>query len=291
MAGCGGGGDGEDPASPNGRTADVRFAGGEFAGTLYLLASRRNELNADLYRLRGSFDRAERLTRDGRVSAVTAHGDTVVVSNARGSGSDRLEVANLDGGDALPGRLIDPAGQAPDFSPGGKLLYQVPQYTDAGGDAGVKHFVTTAEPGARRRLALRAKTSDTVGWGPGEELALVPEGSRRILLDPGGPKQRSLDTGFAPLRGGFFTSSRGEVLTFGPRGKVAIIRRDGSRQAIESRWDVVGCWSPDGTAVLAKLRDRIGLVAARDGTVSQLGRVIAGKVFGAAWVAGDASER
>jgi 2-phospho-L-lactate guanylyltransferase (CobY/MobA/RfbA family) len=45
--------------------------------------------------VRGALTRARQLTRNGRVSAISASQDEVVVADARGSGSDRVELLNL----------------------------------------------------------------------------------------------------------------------------------------------------------------------------------------------------
>lgn len=265
----------------------VVFAGSDFEGTIYLSAG-QDQLNADLYRARGSLEGAERLTSKGRISEVTASGETVVVSDARGSGSDRLEVANLEAEQALPGRVIDPHGQSPELSQGGKLLYSVPQYTDDGGDAGDKWFVTTPKPGAPKRLAMRARSSDRVGWAPGEKLGLLRRGSGALVVSPGTPAERSIDSGFADARFGFLTSSRGDVRFFGPDRKIAIVEPGGPRRVIDSPWEQLGSWSPDGRSLLVKRDDRIGRMSAKDGSVVEIGRVGNGKVFAAEWVAGEA---
>ena len=70
----------------------------------------------------------EQITDMGRVSAITAFRDRLAVSNALGTGSDRLELARLDRNPVLPGRLVDSAGQLPVYSPRGKLLFTRPRY-------------------------------------------------------------------------------------------------------------------------------------------------------------------
>lgn len=294
VAGCApGGGERSGEGRPNvfdpgeGDSPAVAFEGGEFEGTVYLSAG-QDGLNADLYRARGSFEGVERLTREGRISTLSANADTVVVANARGSGSDRVEVADLGAEEALPGRVIDPAGQDPQLSEGGKLLYLVPQYTDGGGNAGEKYFVTTAEPGAPKRLALRARSSDSVGWAPGEVLGVLARGGGKLVVGPGTPAERSIDSGFADDADGFSTSSRGDVQFYGPDGKFAIVAPDGARRVIDSPWEQVGGWSPDGESLLVKRENRIGVMSAKDGSVSEIARVSNGKVFFAEWVSGEA---
>lgn len=281
----------EEPGPPGGPGAaesedpgpgTVRFEGGEFEGTIYLLAG-QDSLNADLYRARGSLDEVERLTAGGRVSTLTANGEAVVVANARGAGSDRVEVADLDAEEALPGRVIDRYGQAPDLAESGKLLYIVPQYTKDGGDAGDENFVTTAEPGAPKRSVMRTPTNDTLGWAPGEELGLLRDGARRLVVRPGSPSQRTIDSGFPHTRFGFMTSSRGDVLFYGPGKRVAIVRPDGTRREIDSPWVQAGSWSPDGRSLLVQRGDRLGRMSAEDGSVVEIGRVSNGKMFTAEW--------
>ena len=276
----------EDGKAPITREpAGIRFEGRELPGTVYLLAG-EDALNADLYRVRGSLDRVERLTRNGRVSVVAAHGDVVVVSNARGSGSDRLEVANLEGGDALPGRVIDRYGQAPDFSPSGKLLYSVEQYTSDGGDAGTKTFVTRPRPGAKKRLLYASKRSTFTEWGPGERVAAHSYRAPTLVLDPDGPGRQVVNPGLGRWSA-FETSNRG-LMFFKGRGRFAIVPPDGPTRRFESPWDLLG-WSPDSRSLLATRGGRLALVSPEDGSAKDVGRVSGGKVFIAEWIA-EASE-
>lgn len=274
-----------EPDAPG--PATVRFEGGEFEGTIYMLAG-QDLLNADLYRARGSLDEVERLTAGGRVSTLTANADGVVVANARGSGSDRVEVADLDAEEALPGRVIDRYGQGPQLSESGRLLYEVPQYTDNGGDAGYEEFVTTAEPGAPKRSVMRIRSNDYLGWAPGEELGLLRNGARRLVVGPGSPSQRTIDSGFARAAGGFSTSARGDVLFYGPGNRIAIVSADGSRREIDSPWEQAGSWSPDGRSLLVQRGDRVGIMSAEDGSVVEIGRFSNGKVFSAEWESAEA---
>lgn len=276
-------GEGDDDGSPpvEREPRGLRFEGGDLPGTIYLLAG-EDALNADLYRARGSLRRVERLTRDGRVSIVAAYGGVVVLSNARGAGSDRLEVANLSGGDALPGELIDPNGQGPDFSPSGKLLYSVPQYTNGGGDAGTRTFMTEPRPGADKRVLFDSKRSVFASWGPGERLAVFSSGDRSVVLDPGRSGRRSVDPGLGRVTG--VDTSNTDVMAVEGRGqRLATLPPDGPPRRFESDWEPIG-WSPDGRRLLAARRDRLGLMSPTDGSVEEVGRVRGGKVFQAEWI-------
>jgi hypothetical protein len=282
------GGEGDRvPTQPPQARDDVRFEGGELGGTIYLLAG-QDRLNADLYRVSGGLGRVERLTRAGRVSDVAAHDDVVVLSNARGSGSDRLELANLSGGDALPGELLDPNGQGPDFSPSGKLLYAVVQYTNGGGDAGDKVYVTEPRPGAAKRVLYDSRRAVSALWGPDERLAVLSPGHRAVVLDPGRPGRSSVDPGLGRLEA-FLPSNQGTMLFYGPGKRLAVVPPDGQPRRFESEWDPIG-WSPDGRALLATRGYRLGLMSPEDGSVEEVGRTSGGKVFQAEWVAkGDVS--
>jgi hypothetical protein len=283
VASADGEGDGEDPSPARQVPREPEFGGRELGGTIYLAAG-QDEFNADLYRARGSLGRVERLTHDGRVSILAAHGDAVVVSNARGSGSDRLELANLSGGDALPGELIDRYGQAPEFSPSGKLLYSVVKYEDDGAVAGVRVYVTEPRPGAEKRVALDSKRPIFAGWGPDERLAVFAPGDRKVTLDPGGPGERRIDPGLGRIAG-FNTSATDTMVIRGPGPSFAVVPPNGMPRRLESDWDPWE-WSPDGSALLAVngAGDRLGLMSPRDGSVEEVGRVNGGKVFQAEWV-------
>lgn len=265
-----------------GRSPAVDFEGGAFEGTLYLSAG-QDILNQDLYRARGSLDRVERLTKEGRISSMTANAQTLVLGNARGSGSDRVEVADLTARQALPGHVVDSAGQVPALSPSGKLLYAVPEYTDSGGDAGYKYFVTTTGPGARKRLALRTR-EDSVGWAPDEKIGLLRSRNGKLIVAPGTPEKRTIDSGFRRASVfGFQTSSRGDVL-FSARRKDAIVERGGTRRVFDNQWSAL-TWSPDGSSLLVRRGRRIGRMSVRDGSVTEIGRVVGkGKLYGTQWV-------
>ena len=262
--------------------ADVRFEGRDLGGTIYLMAG-RDMLNADLYRMRGSLDRVERLTVEGRVSVMAAYEDVLVLSNARGSGSDRLEVADLTDGEALPGTLLDPYGQAPDFSPSGRLLYSVELYTKDGGDAGTRIYITKPRPRAKKRVLYRSKRSVFTYWGPGERLAVHRYRSPKLVLDPGGPRREVVN----PRIGGWrsFETSNSDLMLFQNRERVAIVPPTGPARRFTTSWDHIG-WSPRGRRVVVARRGRLGLMSPRTGAVRAIGTYRGGKVFAAEWVEG-----
>jgi hypothetical protein len=262
------------------------FEGSELGGTIYLMAG-RDLFNADLYRARGSLDNVERLTRDGRISLVAAHDGVVVVATARGSGSDRLELANLSGGDALPGELIDARGHSPDLSRSGKLLYSVVKYEDDGAVAGDRVYVTEPRPGAEKRVVLDSRRSVHADWGPAEKVAVFGDGGSEIRVGAGAPGERTIDPGLGRISY-LETNDEDVMAVVGPGRGLAVVPPDGAPRQFESDWDPYA-WSPDGRALLAvnKSKDRLGLMSPLDGSVDEVGRVSGGKVFQAQWVADE----
>jgi len=253
------------------RAQDVTFDGGvDLPGTLYLVAG-DDIFNAELYRARGPLAAAERITRKGRVSAITGHGRRLAVSNARGSGSDRLELARLGRRWVLPGRLVDAAGQAPRYSPRGRLLWHVQRYKGNGALNGVK-VIVAGERGRNRRVALRLRKGDDalVGWGRDDRLALVRRGRNRIILDPGTP-HRSQEFVLLDRISAFETSTRGEIWA-AHKDRVAILHPSGEQEVYEiGDWFPL-TWSPDGRSILVSSRDdRLGLLSPKDGSVREIG--------------------
>jgi hypothetical protein len=273
QAGCGG----NEPRQRADRTL-VRFAGTKVPGTLYLMAG-QDGLNADLYRARGSLGSVERLTRGGRISWVAAGGGRLVVADARGSGSDRVEELDPAAKRLLPGKLIDSAGQSPQLSRSGKLLYAVPQYTDKGGDAGEK-VVEVARDGGKR-TALRSPREVTAGWGPRERLAAVFGSSASIVVDPQGPGRTELRSGLRRVTD-FETSVDDKVLALAPGLRIAILRAGQRPRVHRTGWGPLA-WAPDGRAVLVVRGARVGLMSPDTGSVKEIGRTTGGRVFGAAW--------
>src|SRR4051812_4646817 len=115
-----------------------------FSGTIYIQGG-EDILNAELFRARGSLATVEKITEMGRVSSITAFRDRLAVSNALGTGSDRLELARLGRKPVLPGRLVDSAGQLPVYSPRGRLLFTRPRYDRRGAVIGTEVIVARAD--------------------------------------------------------------------------------------------------------------------------------------------------
>jgi hypothetical protein len=279
LAGCGGGGD----QSPE--KSGLRVSGSEIPGTLYLLAG-ETELNADLYRARGSLGRAERLTVGGRVSWVTAQPGAVVTANARGSGSDRVETLDLSTTPARPGRVLDAAGQAPALSRSRHVAYSVVNYRADGQTTGTTVFQIGLDGGARQ-ARYRAHADLTPEWLPGDRLAVLsqPDLERpdraRLVLDAGGPRQRTVDPG-VPKATVLLAANRGTMLVGAGAGRAAILTPDGARRFITSAWSP-RCWAPDGRALLAVRGERLGLLGAADGRVREMGRMAGGRLVSCAW--------
>jgi hypothetical protein len=281
LIGCGGDGD-KTPEKPG-----LRFSGGEIPGTLYLLAG-ESELNADLYRARGALGRAQRLTEGGRISWVTAQPGAVVTANARGSGNDRVETLDLSSTPARPGRVLDPAGQAPALSPSRRVAYSVVNYRDGGETTGSTVFLVGLDGGARRPR-YRARADLTPEWLPGDRLAVLsqPDLERpdraRLVLDAGGPRQRTVDPG-VPRATVLLAANGGTMLVGAGVGRAAIVTPDGAKRFITTDWSP-RCWAPDGRALLAVRGARLGLLAAGDGRVRDLGRITGGRLVSCAWTA------
>jgi hypothetical protein len=204
-----------------------------------------------------------------------------VVADARNSGSDRLEALDPSARHPLPGRVIDRYGQDPALSLGGKLIYQVPEYTRNGGDAGETLYLT-GSAGGRKRVAFRSRRDFWGGWGPGERVAVVYDGSSRIMLDPGGRRQRTIVPGLRRVDV-FQTNRRGEVFALGaPRRALSIVTPEGRARSLTTPWNALA-WTPDGRSILAARRDRLGLMSPSTGSVRVIGRVSNGQVFDVAW--------
>lgn len=152
-------GEGSDgtPATPRSGAREVRFEGRRLSGTIYRAPDRICSTRTCTVRAARSGGSSGSRARAGSRSLPRT--TTRSCSNARGSGGDRLELANLDGADALPGNLIDPHGQGPSLSRSGKLLYSVVQYRDNGSVIGDKVYLTTPRPGAHKRVLLDPKRS------------------------------------------------------------------------------------------------------------------------------------
>ena len=174
-----------------------------FTGTIYFQAG-DDILNAELYRARGSLAAVEQITDMGRVSAITAFQDRLAVSNALGTGSDRLELARLDRNPVLPGRLVDSAGQLPVYSPRGKLLFTRPRYTRSGAVTGT-HVIVARADGSKRHRVRTLRDDPDIGWGPDERLAAVYRHRPRIVIDPRGRRERTVRV---PLKRDLHASAR-----------------------------------------------------------------------------------
>ncbi len=250
-----------------------------FSGTIYFQAG-QDILNAELFRARGSLANVEQITEMGRVSAITAFRDRLAVSNALGTGSDRLELARLDRNPALPGRLVDSAGQLPVYSPSGKLLFTRPRYARSGEVIGTEIFVARAD-GSKRHRVRRLREDADVGWGPGGRLAAVYGNRPRIVVDPRGKHQRTVRVPLGRIAR-FRTNVHGQMYAYDGEGKVAVIDRDGSKRRFSTIWTVVYDWAPDGSTMLVGTPDaRLGLMSPADGSVTEIGR-FAG-IESAAW--------
>ena len=251
-----------------------------FSGTIYIQGG-EDLLNAELYRARGSLANVEQITDMGRVSSITAFRDRLAVSNALGSGSDRLELARLDRNPALPGRLVDSAGQLPVYSPRGRLLFTRPRYARSGEVIGTEVLVARAD-GSKRRRVRRLREDADIGWGPGGRLAVVYGNRPRIVIDPRGRHQRTVRV---PLKqiARFRMNVHGQMYAYDGEGAVVVIDRDGNRRRFRTPWPFVYDWAPDGSVMLVGTPDgRLGLMSPVDGAVSELGRAPAA-VHGAAW--------
>jgi hypothetical protein len=251
---------------PGGRAA----AQATFPGTIYIQGG-EDILNAELYRARGSLAAVERITDMGRVSSITAFRDRLAVSNALGSGSDRLELARLDRNPVLPGRLVDSAGRLPVYSPRGKLLFTRPRYAQSGEVIGTEVLVARTD-GSRRHRVRRLREDADVGWGPGGRLAAVYGNRPRIVIDPRGRHERIVRVPLeriARLR----TNVHGQMYAYDAEGNVVVIDRDGSKRRFSTIWTVVYDWAPDGSAMLVGTPDhRLGLMSPADGSVTEIGR-------------------
>jgi hypothetical protein len=277
--GCSSGNEEEQPRTEPKGPPSVRFSGESLPGTVYLVAG-QDELNADVYRVQGELSEARRLTWNGRVSALTAQGSDVVVADARGSGSDRVELLNLGAPDALPGRVIDPRGQLPGLSFRGRLTWTVPLYGPEGQDAGTRVYVSDAQ-GRGRRVAYESPRDLSAGWGPGDRLAVLRGEGPELLLDPGTSTQRELDPGL-PSTLNFETAPDGTLWTLG-RGAVAIVSPGGRSRRLRTPWLPLS-WSPDGQSILTTRGGRLGLISPADGSVTEIGRVENGVLLTAEWV-------
>jgi len=178
-------------------TPAMRFSGGDLPGTVYLLSG-QTPLFADLYRAEGDLSAARRLTHNGRVSLIAANRHAVVAANARHQGADRVDRVALDRPDGLPGQPIARFGQSPALSASGKLLFQQPQYTDDGGDAGTRVY-GAGRIGDKLRVLWQTRANSENGpfavWGPGERLVVSSGRSSRVIVDPGGPHERVIHSG------------------------------------------------------------------------------------------------
>jgi len=266
------------------RAATVRFAGGPVRGVLYVLAGRDPNFS-DVYRLSGDPARARRLTTNGRLSTISAQPGRVVVADARGSGSDRTETLDLTAkGDALPGRLIDPAGQTPVLSRSGKVAYVVPQYGENGSDAGTNLFVAPYEGGPKRLLYRARSGLGSPTWLPGDRLAVIsdPEAAKaKVVLDPGTPRERAVDPGLprtydlqANALGDLFAANARRLALLSPAGK--------PRGAPIDRRPLA--WAPDGRRVLVVDGRELGLLDPDSGRVEPLLHTDRPTIGSASWV-------
>jgi hypothetical protein len=175
------------PAAPAAAQTDLVFTGEPVLGTIYLQAG-QSSLNAELYRTRGSLSAVERITKLGRVSMISALRDRLAVSNALGSGADRLELARLGRNPVLPGRLVDSAGQAPVYSPRGKLLFVRQRYTDRSvrGELYANDFKDRiAQIGRDGKPRVLRTDWFVYDWSPDGSALLVGRRDRRLgLMSP-----------------------------------------------------------------------------------------------------------
>ena len=266
------------------RAATVRFAGGPVRGVLYVQVGRDPNYD-DAYRLSGDPSRARRLTTNGRLSTISAQPGRVVVADARGSGSDRAETLDLAAkGDALPGRLIDPAGQTPVLSRSGKVAYVVPQYGPNGSDAGTSLFVAPYE-GGPKRLRYRARTDlGSPTWLPGDRLAVISDPDTpkaKVVLDPGTPRQRAVDPPFSGAYG-LQASAAGELYVANAR-RLALLTRTGKLRGAPIDHQPVG-WALDGRRVLVVDGRDLGLLDPDSGRVKPLLHTDGPTIGGVSWV-------
>jgi hypothetical protein len=283
LAGCGGGGE-EKPRLKEG----VKVSGGDIPGTLYLLAG-PNEFNADVYRAHGSLDHVERLTENGRVSWVSAQPGAVVTANARGAGSDHVETLDLDRVPALPGRVIDRSGQAPELDSSRQVVYSVVRYASDGDTTGTLVYVADFD-GARKRVRYRSRADVFPEWLPAGRLAVLsqPDLDRptraRIVVDAGGPGERIVDPG-VPNATSLMAARDGTLLVGGGTRREAVLDPGGARRFITTDWNPL-CWAPDSRALLASRGDRLGLLPVSGGPVRELGRVTRQRVISCSWTTG-----
>jgi hypothetical protein len=289
VAGCGGSStSGERSSSParSMKQQGLSFSGERVAGTIYVNAG-QDQLNADLYRADGSLERVSRITRDGRVSIIAGSRDgRLAVANARGAGTDRLEFAALDrGGDVLPGEVIDSSGQAPSFSPGGKLLYVKPRYAPDGGEAGYRYYVTDSRGGSKKAVWSSGDEQVLLDWGPGEKLAAVYGGKPTIVVEPGGPSERRIDVPLSSVTS-FLVNRDGAIAARDESRRVAVVPPAGEPKVFATR-GVPLAWSPDGKSLLLLSEGtRLDVLTIADGSIRRVGRVDNGEIYGAAWVPG-----
>lgn len=279
--GCSSGDDERPQTEPKGPPA-VRFEGESLPGRIYLVAG-PDQLNADVYRVQGALSDARRLTWGGRVSALTARGGEVVVADARRSGSDRVESLDLGAPDALPGRVIDSRGQAPELSRSGRLTWSVPVYGSEGQNAGTRVYVSDAQ-GGERRIAYQSPRDLFSGWGPDDRLAVLAGRGPELVLDPGTPRETALDPGLQSTLN-FQIAPDGTLWTLG-RGAVAIVSPSGASRRLRTNWLPL-TWSPDGRSILAVRGVRLGLLSPRNGSVREIGTVRNGVLLTADWIGSE----
>ncbi len=288
LAGCGGGSDNPKPKPNPALRSELGLAGGRIPGTLYLLAG-ANEFNADVYRATGTLSHVERLTAGARVSWISAQPGAVVSANARGAGSDHVEALDLSRFPALPGRVIDQAGQVPDLSPSRQVAYSVVRYAPDGATRGTLIDVKSLTGGAKR-TRYRSREDLSADWLPGGRLAVLSQPDldhpdrARLVLDAGGSGQRIVDPGI-PHATVLLTAPDGTMYVGGGPGRAAIVSADGARHFIDTPWSP-RCWAPDGHALLAVQGDRLGLVPATGGAARELGRITRGRVASCSWTSG-----
>jgi hypothetical protein len=281
LAGCGG-----DKNDEPRLKAGLEMTGGKVPGTLYLLAG-ADEFNADVYRVSGSLSEPERLTQNARVSWVSAQPGAAVTANARGSGSDHVEALDLRRIPSLPGRVIDRFGQAPELSPERQVTYAVVRYAGNGDPTGTLIYVSGLD-GSRKQVRYRSSADLSSEWLPGGRLAILsqPDLDRpnraRVVLDAGGPHQRTVDPG-VPAATSLLAARDGTLLVGGGVKRSALLTPKGERRFLDTtEWNPL-CWAPDGSALLASRGDRLGLLPASGGPVRDLGRVTRQRVIACSW--------
>ena len=286
LTGCPGGGDdqkkGRLPIPPPLGPGPVGFRGtGLPNGTLYVAAG--NEGSADLYRAKGAVDRAQRLTGGARISLMSGGRRSLVIAWAPDGGPDRVSAADLTGRRRpLPGRTLDTAGQAPEVSARGLVAYTQPQFTDRNEDGGTRVLVRSLR-GGPARVSFRSSTSDlNVGWTSAGELMVQPIGTNEIVVDPAGPRRRTIDVRLSAVDS-FRTSSRGDTYALGTREEVAVIEAGGRQLVFKTSWAPVA-WSPDGSGMLALQGGRLGVMSPTTGRVREVARVRGGTIADAAWL-------